>query len=153
MKNFNNVDLTWSVPLSLVAGASLTNLQRGLVELARWDSIVPLFFLHSTSSSIRWAGGNRTLAWMVALAFVCVHRRGDTHLALPVYGHTGDEERSTGSTYTDAYRRDGQAWRLPRPTAPFWMPSIAVMHTTNMAACLRSVLLFTVIFLLTLIVS
>ncbi len=76
-----------------------------------------------------------------------------TYLALPIYGHTGDEEQSAGFTYTDAYRRDGQAWDLPRLTAPFWMPSIADMRTTNMAACLRSVPLSTGIFLLMLIVS
>ena len=35
-----------------------------------------------------------------------------TYLALPVFGHAGDEEQSAGFTYTDAYRRDAQAWDL-----------------------------------------
>lgn len=69
------------------------------------------FFL--LSSSIRWAGGGKMLLWMAALAFALRFVGGvTTYLALPIFGHAGDEEQSAGFTYTDAYRRDAQAWDL-----------------------------------------
>jgi hypothetical protein len=56
---------------------------------------------------------------LVAFAFVLRFAGGvTTYLALPVYGHAGDEEQSAGFTYTDAYRRDSQAWELASSDRP-----------------------------------
>ena len=50
---------------------------------------------------------------MVALAFALRLAGGvATYLALPVYGYVEDEDQSAGFTYTDAHRRDAQAWEL-----------------------------------------
>lgn len=120
MKNFQQCDLTWSVPLSLAVGASLANFQPG-DWFVSWMGFSFLFFLSLflLSSATRWAGGNKALAWMVALAFGLRFIGGvTTYLALPVYGHAGDEEQSAGFTYTDAYRRDGQAWELASSDRP-----------------------------------
>lgn len=114
MKTFQNRDLLWGLPLSLAAGAALTSIQPGNWFIG-WMGYSVLFLLtfFLLSSSIRWAAGGKTLVWMVVLAFVLRFAGGvGTYLALPVFGHAGDEEQSAGFTYTDAYRRDAQAWDL-----------------------------------------
>ena len=114
MKTFQNRDLLWGLPLSLAAGATLTSIQPGNWFIG-WLGYSVLFLLtfFLLSSSIRWAAGGKTLVWMVVLAFVLRFAGGvGTYLALPVFGHAGDEEQSAGFTYTDAYRRDAQAWDL-----------------------------------------
>ncbi|GAB4567988.1 MAG: hypothetical protein Fur0017_09970 [Anaerolineales bacterium] len=114
MKTFQQRDLLWVVPLSLVTGAALSSIQPG-AWLMSWFGFSLLFFLSFSLLSffIRWADGGKALAWMVALAFVLRFGGGvTTYLALPVFGYAGDEEQSAGFTYTDAYRRDSQAWDL-----------------------------------------
>jgi hypothetical protein len=56
---------------------------------------------------------------MVALAFILRFAGGAaTYLALPVYGYVTDEDQSAGFTYTDAHRRDAQAWDLAKSEQP-----------------------------------
>jgi len=113
-------DLKWSLPLALLAGAGLASIQPGSWFIG-WLGFSFLFLLTLLllSFSTRWANGGKTLVWMVALAFVLRFAGGLTsYLALPVYGHAGDEEQSAGFTYTDAYRRDAQAWELAASDRP-----------------------------------
>jgi len=114
MKYFPNRDFLWSLPLSLAVGAGLASIQPGNWFIG-WLGFSFLFLLSTffLVASFRWAGGGRNLAWMLALAFALRFIGGvTTYLALPVFGHVGDEEQSAGFTYTDAYRRDAQAWDL-----------------------------------------
>lgn len=126
MKIFQRRDLVWSIPLSLLAGAALSALQPGdwLTGFFAFSFLFLLSFL-LLASATRWGGQtgsssySKTLAWMVALAFVLRFAGGvAAYLALPVYGHAGDEEQSAGFTYTDAYRRDSQAWELASSDMP-----------------------------------
>jgi len=120
MQNFNQRDFIWILPLSLSLGAVLSTLQLGN-WLISWLGFSLLFLLCILllSWSTRWAGGGRTLAWMVALAFTLRFAAGVvTYLALPVYGYVDDEDQSAGFVYTDAHRRDAQAWDLARSNEP-----------------------------------
>ncbi len=120
MKTFQQKDLLWGLPLSLALGAGLASLQPGNWFIG-WLAFSFLFLLSFflLVSSTRWAGGGKALTWMVVLAFVLRFAGGlTTYLALPVFGHPGDEEQSAGFTYTDAYRRDGQAWELASSDRP-----------------------------------
>ncbi len=114
MKSLNQRDFLWIIPLSLGLGAILASLQAG-----NWFiGLLAFSFLFLLSVSLltlfqRWAGGGKTLAWIVALAFALRFAGGvATYLALPIYGYVEDEDQSAGFTYTDAHRRDEQAWEL-----------------------------------------
>jgi hypothetical protein len=113
MKIFNNRDFLWILPLSLGLGTILSFLQLGS-WLIGWLGFSFLFFLSFLllTLSIKWAGGGRTLAWMVALAFALRFVGGvATYLVLPVNGFDDEDDRA-GFVYTDAHRRDEQAWEL-----------------------------------------
>jgi len=120
MKNTFQRDLLWIAPLSLALGAVFSLLQPG----KWWTGWLGFSFLFLLSFSLltlatRWAGGGKILAWMVALAFVLRFAGGvTTYLALPVYGYVTDEDQSAGFTYTDAHRRDAQAWDLAESNLP-----------------------------------
>jgi len=120
MKTFQQKDLFWVLPLAFVLGAVLASLQPGNWFIG-WLAFSFLFFLSLLllAVSTRWAGGGRALIWMVSLAFILRLAGGlTTYLGLPVFGHAGDEEQSAGFTYTDAYRRDAQAWELASSNRP-----------------------------------
>ncbi|MBI3152036.1 MAG: hypothetical protein HYZ21_07890 [Chloroflexi bacterium] len=129
MKNLHQRDFLWIVPSALGLGAILASLQAGswFIGLLGFSSL----FLISISLlviSTRWAGSGldtplerhsglpdhqKALAWMVALAFALRFLGGvATYFALPVYGYVDDEDQSAGFVYTDAHRRDAQAWDL-----------------------------------------
>ncbi len=113
MKNLNQRDLLWILPLSLGMGAVLSSLQPGN-WLVGWFgfSLLLLLCFFSLTLSTKWAGGGKTLAWIVALAFALRFAGGvATYLALPVNGHTDEDDRA-GYVYKDAHRRDDQAWEL-----------------------------------------
>src|SRR5258706_388044 len=117
MKNINQRDFIWVLPLSIGLGAVLSYLQSGN-WLIGWLGFSLLFLLCFSllTLSIRWAGGGKTLAWMVALAFALRFVGGvATYLALPINGFN-DADDKAGFVYTDAHRRDDQAWEL----AKFW---------------------------------
>ena len=114
MKNLSQRDFLWMIPLSLGLGAILASFQAGswFIGLAAFSFLFLLSFSALTLST-RWAGGGKTLAWMVALAFALRLAGGvAAYFALPVYGYVDDEDQSAGFTYTDAHRRDAQAWEL-----------------------------------------
>ena len=113
MKNFNQRDFIWILPLSLGLGAVLSFLQAGS-WLVGWLGFSFLFLLTFSllTLSTRWAGGGKTLAWMVALAFALRFAGGvATYLILPINGFK-DKDDKAGFVYTDAHRRDEQAWEL-----------------------------------------
>jgi len=63
-------------------------------------------------AATRWANDGRTLVWIVALAFISRLAVGAaTYLALPVDGYDDVDDRA-GYVFTDAHRRDNQAWDL-----------------------------------------
>lgn len=135
MKSFHRRDLVWSLPLSLLLGAGLSALQPGNFFIG-WVGFSLLLFLSLflLSSATRWGSGgldtrrenhaplldhHKNLIWMVSLAFALRLAGGvGTYLALPIYGYAGDVEQSAGFTYTDAYRRDSQAWELAASDRP-----------------------------------
>jgi hypothetical protein len=129
MKNFNQRDFIWILPLSLGLGAVLSSLQRGN-WLIGWLGFSFLFLLCFSllTLSTRWAVDSgldtplekrsglldhqKTLAWMVALAFALRFAGGViTYLVLPIDGFNEKDDRA-GFIYTDAHRRDAQAWEL-----------------------------------------
>jgi hypothetical protein len=129
MKNFNQRDFLWILPLSLAFGAVLSSIQPGnwLIGWLGFSFLFLLTFLLLTLST-RWAGdggasttltlsrgsfgSKKTLAWMVALAFALRFAGGvATYLILPIDGFPEKGDRA-GFVYTDAHRRDDQAWEL-----------------------------------------
>ena len=122
MKIISRRDFLWILPLSLGLGAVLSSLQPGN-WLIGWLGFSFLFLLSFAllTLSTKWAGGGKTLAWMVALAFTLRFVGGVvTYLALPVYGYVDDEDQSAGFAYTDAHRRDSQAWDLASSDLPIY---------------------------------
>lgn len=120
MKFFHRRDLAWGIPLSFILGAGLSAVQPGnwLIGFFAFSFLLLLSFFLLTSAA-RWGGQTSSLSFIVGLAFVLRLAGGvTTHLALPIYGHAGDEEQSAGFTYTDAYRRDTQAWELASSDRP-----------------------------------
>jgi hypothetical protein len=100
-------------------GAGLSFLQPGN-WLIGWLVFSFLLFLSSWLFALlhRWAGGGRALAWIVALAFVLRLATGaGIHLALPVDGYDEPDDRA-GFFFTDAHRRDDQAWDLAQSGEP-----------------------------------
>ncbi len=112
-KYFAAKDLLTIAPLSLVLGAGLASIQGG----SWWIGFLSFSFLFLLSFvilqlSFRWAEGGRVLGLIIALAFFARLTLGIVlHLGLPVYGHTDADDRS-GYVFTDAHRRDDQAWAL-----------------------------------------
>ncbi|MBN2117677.1 MAG: hypothetical protein JW730_13960 [Anaerolineales bacterium] len=110
---FTAKDLLYILPLALALGAGLASLQGGSWSIG----FLAFSFLFLLSFSVlkfffSWANASRTLAWIVALAFFLRLGVGVTlHVALPVYGHADEDDRA-GYVFTDAHRRDNQAWKL-----------------------------------------
>ncbi|HET7144053.1 MAG TPA: hypothetical protein VFI68_08550 [Anaerolineales bacterium] len=144
MSNLRQRDFIWIFPLSLGLGAVLSFLQSGN-WLIGWLGFSFLFLLCISllALSTRWANGASTLRQaqgdalfdststsftplsakilplMVILAFGVRFVGGVvTYLALPDYGYVDDEDQSAGFVYTDAHRRDAQAWDLASSEDP-----------------------------------
>lgn len=121
MKNFSQRDLYWSVPLSLLLGAALSYVQPGnwFVGWVGFAFLLLISFL-LLAMSTRWVGGGRMLVWMVALAFALRFAGGvATYLLLPMLGYDDVDDQS-GFVYTDARRRDEQAWTLAESNRPIF---------------------------------
>jgi hypothetical protein len=119
MKNFNQRSFIWIVPLSVSLGVVLSFLQPGN-WLTGWLGFSFLLFLCFSllTLSWRWADEGKTLAWMLALAFALRFAGGiATYLALPINGFEDTDDKS-GFVYTDAHRRDDQAWDLAKSSDP-----------------------------------
>jgi 4-amino-4-deoxy-L-arabinose transferase-like glycosyltransferase len=120
----------WMLPVSLSVGAVLSYLQPGN-WLTGWLAFSLLLLLSFWLFVLlqRWAGGSRMLAWMVALAFALRLFSGvAVYLALPVDGHDDPDDRA-GFIFTDAHRRDAQAWDLARSGDPILSAFNKRFHT------------------------
>jgi len=108
-------DLAPIVPISLALGALFVLIQgRNWLLMLELLSFSFIFLLSLTilKLSYRWANAGKTLGLIIALAFALRLIVGTTlYLALPVYGHD-DVDDNAGFVFTDAHRRDDQAWDL-----------------------------------------
>ena len=81
-------------------------------------SLLLLLGVLSLVWSVRWASGGKTLAWIVGLAFILRLGSGvATYTLLPIYGYD-DADDQAGYVFTDAHRRDDQAWELASSERP-----------------------------------
>ena len=134
--NLKKQDLFWILPLALTLGFVISSLQNG-----GWLGFSFLFLLsltllkvsHSSSSGDldtprdenRGAtrppefGIKKTLGWIITLAFALRLVGGvATYIFLPLYGHQDSSDGLAGYTYTDAHKRDEQAWTLASSDKP-----------------------------------
>jgi len=114
MNYLSRRDIYWIVPLSLTLGAVMSYIQPGNWFIG-WLGFSFLFLLSFAllTISTKWADGGKSLVWMVVIAFALRFTGGATsYFVLPVYGYSDDEDQGAGFTYTDAHRRDAQAWEL-----------------------------------------
>jgi hypothetical protein len=120
-KRFLLISLTWVLPASLAAGAVFATFSPGAWWIG-WLSFSVLFFAGGMGLvlSWRWAGGGRTLAWIMALALIL---RVGLSLGLPLllsaFGYDTETQRA-GYVFYDAMRRDGQAWQLAESGKALW---------------------------------
>jgi hypothetical protein len=116
---FTVKDLYYIIPASLVLGAGLASIEPG----SWWIGFLSFSFLFLLSFSLlkffsSWSNAGRTLAWIIALAFLLRFGVGVAlHIYLPVYGYTDEDDRA-GYVFTDAHRRDDQAWKLATSEYP-----------------------------------
>ena len=112
-KYFAAKDLLYILPVSLVLGAWFASVQEGnwLIGFISFSFLFVLLFTVLKASS-GWANGGRKLGLIIALAFFLRLAVGVLlHFALPVYGYADEDDRA-GYVFTDAHRRDDQAWAL-----------------------------------------
>jgi hypothetical protein len=131
--NFKKAGLLLVFPLSLVLGAILSSLQSGN-WLIGWlgFSFLCLLSLSLLTVSTRWAvrdldtrpaplDAKKTLGWIVALAFSLRLVGGvAAHVLLPVYGYPDSKDNQAGYVFTDAHKRDEQAWGLTISSKPIY---------------------------------
>jgi hypothetical protein len=106
-------DLFYIVPASLLLGACFASIQDGMWAPGFFSFtlifLVSIVFLKVAYS---WSNGGNILGLIIALAFFLRLAVGVTlHLALPLYGHDDEDDRA-GYVFTDAHKRDDQAWKL-----------------------------------------
>ncbi|MFH1186260.1 MAG: hypothetical protein V1755_14675 [Chloroflexota bacterium] len=114
-------DLLFVVPIAVVLGAGLASVQPGSFWIG-WVGFAILLTLGliALTAAVRWAGGGRTLALMSALALGLRLLAGTVlYLVLPLDGYDEPDDRA-GHVFTDAHRRDDQAWDLASSAAPLW---------------------------------
>ena len=129
-------DFLFILPASLVLGAGLASLQAGAWWIG-WLGFSALFIVGLIALVIawRWGEGGKTLAWMIGLALLLRLAAGvAVYIALPINGHNSADDKA-GYVFTDAHRRDDQAWDLPVPTSRCGRRSIKAITPINMAAC------------------
>jgi hypothetical protein len=117
--SFTTKDLLVAIAASIALGAFLASIQagNGLLGTLSFSFLFLLFFLLLRISH-RWAGAANTLGLIIALAFFLRLAAGVAlHLALPLYGHDDEDDRA-GYVYTDAHKRDDQAWALATSDRP-----------------------------------
>lgn len=122
--------LLWIIPVSFGLGAVLSFLQPGS-RLNGWlaFSVLLLAALLLFTYLHRWAGGGRALTRMIALAFWLRLATGvGIYLALPVNGYDEPDDRA-GFFFTDAHRRDDQAWELAGSDASILSAFNKTYHT------------------------
>jgi hypothetical protein len=116
--NLKKTDFLWVIPLAFVLGAGLSSLQPG----NWWIGFASFSFLFLLSFSLfiillRWVASSalstgKILSWILALTFAARLLVGvSLYVFLPVYGHE-DADDKAGFVFTDAHRRDDEAWKL-----------------------------------------
>lgn len=118
-KNLSLKDLLFVAPVSLGLSTLLALSQPG-DRLTGFLGFSLLLFLGLLAlvSSVRWASGGKTLVWIVGLAFILRLAGGvATYMLLPIYGYSDADDRA-GYVFTDAHRRDDQAWELASSERP-----------------------------------
>jgi hypothetical protein len=121
MKAFRFRDAAWVVVTAAVVGAGLALLQPGSLWTG-WISFTILLAigLATLRIAVRWAGGGRTLAVMTGLALGLRLLVGTSlYVVLPLDGYDDPDDRA-GHVFTDAHRRDDQAWELAASGTPLW---------------------------------
>ena len=111
--NLKKTDFFWILPLALVLGAGLSSLQLGnwWIGFASF-SFVLLLSLTILQFSYRWSNVGKTLGIILSLAFALRLLLGvSLYVFLPLYGHE-DVDDNAGFVFTDAHRRDDEAWKL-----------------------------------------
>ncbi|NJN79105.1 MAG: hypothetical protein HC797_00760 [Anaerolineales bacterium] len=119
MAYLNRKDFYWMIPSALVLGGLLSTIQTGnwFIGWLSFSFLFLLAFIFLTIST-RWSNGGKSLAWMVTLAFILRFAGGvGTYLILPINGYDDVDDQS-GYVYTDARRRDTQAWELATSERP-----------------------------------
>ena len=119
--NLKKNDLLWIVPLALVLGAGLSSLQPGnwFVGFVSFSFLFLLSFLLFTIA-FRWSGAGKTLAYIIAFTFALRFLVGvSLYVFLPIYGHE-DADDKAGFVFTDAHRRDDEAWGLASSDHPIF---------------------------------
>src|SRR5574337_936524 len=128
-------DFLFILPASLTLGAGLAALQSGSYWIG-WLGFSVLLFLGLAAlvTAWRWActakssqrelgrswEGGKTLAWMTALALLLRLMAGvAVYIALPINGYNVPDDKA-GFVFTDAHRRDDQAWELASSDKPLW---------------------------------
>jgi len=117
--NLKKNDLLWILPLALVLGAGLSSLQPGnwLIGFISF-SFLFLLSLIILQFSYRWSNGGRALGLILSLTFAIRLLVGvSLYVFLPIYGHE-DADDKAGFVFTDAHRRDDEAWELASSNSP-----------------------------------
>ena len=117
--NIHNKDFLWIAPLALVLGGGLSSLQPGnwLIGFASFSFLFLLAFVLFTITLHRTNGG-KTLATILAITFAVRLIVGvSLYVFLPIHGYE-DADDKAGYVFTDAHRRDDQAWDLASSNRP-----------------------------------
>ena len=104
---------------SIVFGAILAFLQPGnkLIGVAAFSSFLLVSSLLMIAAA-RWSTGGKIILWMIFLAFGLRLAGGVLlYILLPVDGYADPDDRA-GFVYTDAHRRDDQAWQVAESDRP-----------------------------------
>ncbi len=114
-------DFLFILPASLILGAGLASIQSGAWWIG-WLGFSALFIVGLIALVIawHWGEGGNTLAWMIGLALLLRLAAGvAVYVALPINGHNSADDKA-GYVFTDAHRRDDQAWELASSGKPLW---------------------------------
>jgi hypothetical protein len=106
-------DFFYIIPVALILGAFFASIQAGSwISGFLGFSFIFLLSIVFLKIAHNWTNSGKTLAFIIALAFLLRLAVGVTlHLGLPVYGHADEDDRA-GYVFTDAHKRDNQAWSL-----------------------------------------
>ncbi|MEW6083501.1 MAG: hypothetical protein AB1607_02800 [Chloroflexota bacterium] len=108
--NLNKNELLWIFFLSLLLGAALSSFQGGGGLGFSFLFLLSLLILTASHSSL---GGGRRLALIITLAFLLRLAGGvAAYVLLPVHGYADSSDGQAGYVFTDAHKRDEQAWGL-----------------------------------------
>ncbi len=121
----NNKGLFASSRFSLIFAIALAALLSALSPGDFWPGWLAYAVIFAPggmalTAACRWAGGGKSLAWMLALAFLLRLAVGLVFtLWLPTAGYDNPTQNA-GYVFYDAFRRDAQAWELAGSSVPIW---------------------------------